>query len=275
MAFAFEEHAGSFGGREAGGGEVVDGDEIVALGGRFEVGWTADGERDADAEVIAVGEAAGHSPEVVAGDDYEGVLEFAALGEEGEEFGAFGIEALDFAGVGVEFEADGRGVWEVGREGKLGGPGVGGRGPGDVRIVAAEPEAEGLGGGFGLEERVERRVGWAGGIAGWGEELEVGRLAGREGAVEAGGGTEGVGPLAGEQAGAGGGAAGVRGEGVVEESAFGGDAVEGGGGHSAAVGGGVGIGPVIGQEEENIGSGGGEGGGQKLAAGKRHGIALG
>jgi len=261
----------------------------VALGGGFELGWIADGEGDADAEVVAVGEAAGHLPAVVARHDDEGVLEFVALSEKGEEFGAFVVEALDFAGVGVEFEADGRGVGKMGGEGKLGGLGVGGRGPGDVRIVAAEPEAEGLFCGFGFEECGERGVGWAGGIAGWfaragapafagvadviaglGEELGVGRLAGREGAVEAGGGAEGVGPLAGEQAGAGGGAAGVRGEGVVEESALGGDTIEGGGGHSAAVGGGVGVGPVIGQEEENIGPGGSEGGDEKLTARKWH-----
>lgn len=88
------------------------------------------------------------------------------MGEEGEEFGAFGVEALDFAGVGVEFEADGRGIGEMGGEGKLGGLGARGRGPGDVGIVAAEPEAEGLGGGFGLEECGEGGVGRAGGIVG-------------------------------------------------------------------------------------------------------------
>ncbi len=40
----------------------------------------------------------------------------AGGGEEGggEEFGACGVEALDLVGVGVEFEADGRGIGEVG-----------------------------------------------------------------------------------------------------------------------------------------------------------------
>lgn len=54
------------------------------------------------------------------------------------------------------------------------------------------------------------------------------------------------------------------------KSAFGGDAIEGGGGYSAAVSGGVGVGPIVGQKEENIGSRGGEGGGEKLAARDGH-----
>ena len=217
-------------------------------------------------------------PAVVAGDDDEGIREFTALGEEGEELGGFGVEALDFVGIGVEFEADGRG-------GEVGWAGARGRGPGDVGIVAAEPEAEGLCGGLGVKEFGERGVGGAGGIvggltgagaptfagmadviAGLGEEFGVGGLVGGEGAVKAGGGTEVVGPLAGEEAGAGGGAAWIGGEGMVEESAFGGDTVEGGGGYSAVVGGGVGIGPVVGEEEENVGSRGGEGGGEKSTA---------
>ena len=147
--------AGHFVGRlqtcslEEGGGQIGEIDEVIHLATRLELATPANRERYTGAGVVAIGQAPGHLPTVVAGVNDEGFIEEMVFLQFGDTTAGIRIHATDGAVVGEEVGADGGRVGQLGRH--LDGSGVEARPA--IRFVApfvqggvgiAAPKEEGL-----------------------------------------------------------------------------------------------------------------------------------